>query len=72
MFLIACVVGLAVAVPVKFWTDTPLESWKIFIVIHGVIFWPWFVRQAVDKKQVSLLDVRKAAKEKRYAKKGTR
>jgi hypothetical protein len=56
---------LAVAVPVTLWTDTPLEAWKIFILVHGIIFWPWFVRQAFDRKQVSVLDIRRAAKEKR-------
>jgi hypothetical protein len=44
---------------------TPLETWKIFIVVHGIIFWPWFLRQAFDKKQVSLLEATRAAKEKR-------
>jgi uncharacterized protein involved in exopolysaccharide biosynthesis len=38
MFLIASVVGLAVAVPVTLWTDITYPSWKIFIVVHGIIF----------------------------------
>jgi hypothetical protein len=65
MFLTASVAGVAVAAPLTLWTDTPLETWKIFILVHGIIFWPWFVKQAFGEKQVSVLVVMRAAREKR-------
>jgi hypothetical protein len=33
MFLIASVVGLAVAAPVTLWTDITYPAWKIFIIV---------------------------------------
>ncbi len=64
VFLIATVAGLAVALPLKLWTDISLKWWEVFIFIHGVTFWPWFLRQTRRGDNVSLVDVRRAVKEK--------
>ncbi|MCP4538919.1 MAG: hypothetical protein GY832_17430 [Chloroflexi bacterium] len=65
MFATACAVGLAVAVPVTLWSDITYPGWRIFLLVHGIIFWPWFLKQAFGKKQVSVLEATRAAKEKR-------
>ncbi len=65
MFLIACAVGLAVAAPLSLWTDITYPGWKIFLLVHGIIFWPWFLKQAVSKRNVSVLQATRAAREKR-------
>ncbi|MCP4604607.1 MAG: hypothetical protein GY847_29480 [Proteobacteria bacterium] len=56
-FLVATVLGLTVALASNYGTYVTYPAWKLGVLVHGLVFWPWLIQQLSSKEHVSTREV---------------
>jgi hypothetical protein len=69
-FVIASGVGLLAVLASKLGTDATYPAWKIWLLAHGVVFWPVFLKQAFSKNLVITLEAYRVATRQRDPREG--
>ena len=66
-FLIALAAGAVAALVFRLTTDTDYPAWEVGLLVHGFIFWPYFLVTTFRKSHVSTREAWRARRELRQA-----